>query len=160
MILISGLAAVALAACGQDGGETSADGSPKAAKGAPNVASLEEGPKPGLWRITTSVGGMTMPAVETCVRESRFETPADVEDSSDMSCSEETFRREGGALVGHVVCTSSGGERITTDMRVTGDLSRRYSMEMTTRTAPAPDPSMAEMTMVMNAERLGDCPAD
>src|SRR5690606_32449590 len=69
MILISGLAAVALAACGQDGGETSADGSPKAAKGAPNVASLEEGPKPGLWRITTSVGGMTMPAVETCVRE-------------------------------------------------------------------------------------------
>ena len=159
MIVASGLAALSLAACGQGDG-ASPDGTPKAARGAPNMASLEEGPKPGLWRITTTVGGMTLPAVESCVREAKFETPADQDESSDMTCGEETFRREGGAMVGQVVCTSSDGERMVTDMRVTGDLSSRYTMEMKSTTTPAPDPSMAEVTMVMNAERLGDCPAE
>ena len=159
MILASGLAALSLAACGQgDGG--SAEGTPKAAGGAPDMASLEEGPKPGLWRIATTVGGMTLPAVESCVREAKFESPADEAGSSDMTCGEERFRREGGAMVGQVVCTSPDGERMVTDMRVTGDLSRRYTMEVKTTTTPPRHPSMAEAKMVMNAERLGDCPAD
>lgn len=159
MILASALSVLALSACGQTDGRAEPDGAPKAAAGAPDRASLEQGPTPGLWRVTTSVGDMTLPPVESCIREAKFETPVDADDASGMNCSEETFRREGGALVGQVVCTSSAGERTVTDMRVTGDLSRRYTMEMKSTTTPASDPSMAGMTMVMNAERLGDCPA-
>ena len=63
-------------------------------------------------------------------------------------------------MVGHMVCTSPDGVRTVTDTRVTGDYSRNYTMEVKSTMTPAPTPSMAEVSMVMTAERLGDCPAE
>lgn len=165
ILTLAAAAGLILAACGQGGdkapaGEAADATSPAAAPG------RMDGPRPGLWRITARVPGMpdgvAMPPFETCVTRQDFpemrrgpgqEMPEGVE------CSEQSFRRDGDAMVGRSVCTMPDGGRAETDTRVTGDLSSRYAMEVKTRITPAPTPSMAETTMTMTAERIGDCPA-
>jgi hypothetical protein len=161
-LILSGLGAVALAACGQ-GDDKAADpaGAPAAKSAA--AAGLPTGPTPGLWRVTTQISGMpagaTPPAAEVCIREARFEAPQGPMTTPGMNCEQQAFRREGDTVVGRSVCTTAEGVRMSSDMRVSGDFTRRYTMEIRSTTTPAPDPSMASMTMVMMAERLGDCPA-
>ena len=166
-VLTSGLAVLMLTACGQGEDDSAApDASTPAADAAAPVTgpAAPEGPTPGLWRVTTRMPGMPAgieaPAVETCVRESTFQPPQGGAEAGAMNCEKPVFRREGGAMTGRMVCTSPEGERTVTDMRITGDLSRRYTMEMTTATTPASGSEAARMTMVMTAERLGDCPAE
>lgn len=157
--LASGLAALALAACGQ-GAPT--EKSPETA--ATSAAGMPAGPTPGLWRVTTRMSGMPAgmeaPAVETCIREAKFEVPQGTPESSGMTCEQQSFRREGDAMVGHMVCTSPDGVRTETDTRVSGDFTRNYTMELKSTVTPPPSPEMSEITMVMTAERLGDCPAE
>ena len=161
--MVSGLAVLAVAACGQGGDSGSAD----KAEGAADKAAMAEmptGPTPGLWRVTTEMSGASgvqMPPVETCIRQATFEPPAGAAPQSPgLTCEPGSFRREGEAMVGRTVCTTQDGVRTVTDMRVTGDYRRAYRMEVKSTMTPAPIPSMAEVTMVMNAERLGDCPAE
>jgi len=163
--LVSGLAALSLAACGQ--GEEAAPGAKAAGKAAGAVAGsdLPDGPTPGLWRVTTRMSGMPdamqAPQIETCIREAKFEPPAGAAPQTPgMTCDQQSFRREGDAMVGHSVCTSDDGVRMVTDTRVTGDYSRNYTMEVKSTMTPAPTLSMAEVSMVMTAERIGDCPAE
>ncbi|HYC98121.1 DUF3617 domain-containing protein [Brevundimonas sp.] len=161
--LVSGLAVLTLAACGQ-GEDTSTDGK-SAATTAGSAAGLPAGPTPGLWRVTTRMtgmpAGMEAPTVETCIREAKFEAPQGATPQSPgMSCEQQSFRREGDAVVGHMVCTSADGVRTVTDTRASGDFTRNYTMEVKSTVTPPPTPSMAEITMVMTAERLGDCPAE
>lgn len=161
--LVSGLAALSLAACGQ-GADDSTAGKAGDTPGKATVAGLPTGPTPGLWRVTTRMSGMPSgmetPAVETCIREAKFEAPQGAPESSGMTCEQQAFRREGDAMVGHMVCTSADGMRTETDTRVSGDFTRNYTMELKSRMMPPPSPEMSEVTMVMNAERLGDCPAE
>ena len=162
MALTSGLAVLTLAACGQGNDGAPADKAPQAAE--TSAAEMPAGPMPGLWRVTTRIGGMPAgmepPSVETCIREAKFEMPQGTPESPGMTCEQQSFRREGDAMVGHMVCTSADGVRTVTDTRVTGDYSRNYTMEVKSTMTPAPTPSMAEVSMVMTAERLGDCPAE
>jgi len=51
------------------------------------------------------------------------------------------------------------GMKTDSTIRVTGDFNSRYVMEVKTKMDPAPMPSMAETTVTMTGERLGDCPA-
>lgn len=159
--LASGLFVLSLAACGQGGEKAPAESK---AAGAVADAGSPTGPTPGLWRVTTRMtgmpDGMEAPTVETCIREAKFEPPTGATPQSGMTCDQQTFRREGDAMVGHMVCTSPEGVRTVTDTRVTGDYSRNYTMEVTSTMTPAPTPSMAEVSMIMTAERLGDCPAE
>lgn len=158
------LATMALTGCGQadEAGDKAAAPETTAAASA-TAAGLPSGPTPGLWRVTTQMSGMpagaAMPPAEVCIREARFEAPQGAATVPGMNCEQQAFRREGDAMVGRSVCTSAEGVRMTSDMRVSGDFTRRYTMEIRSTTTPAPDPSMASMTMVMMAERLGDCPA-
>lgn len=160
--LASGLAALTLAACGQGGDGAPAEKPTKAA--AASAAGMPAGPTPGLWRVTTRMSGMPAgmegPAVETCIREAKFEVPQGAPESSGMTCEQQSFRREGDAMVGHMACTSVDGVRTETDTRVSGDFTRNYTMELKSTMTPPPSPEMSEITMVMSAERLGDCPAD
>lgn len=158
-----GLAALSLAGCGQ-GGDAPAGGE-GAAPTAGAASNLPSGPTPGLWRVTTRMSGMpdgmSPPAVETCIRQETFEPPAGADgDTPGMRCEQQSFRREGDAMVGHSVCTSDAGVRTVVDTRVSGDFSRAYTMQVKSTTTPAPTPSMAETTMTMTAERIGDCPAE
>ncbi|MGZ9099648.1 MAG: DUF3617 domain-containing protein [Brevundimonas sp.] len=159
---LAGLTALSLAGCGQ-GGEAPAGGEAEAPT-AGAVSDLPSGPTPGLWRVTTRIsglpGGMTPPAIETCIREAKFEPPPGPgADTPGMRCEQQSFRRQGDAMVGHSVCTSDEGVRTVIDTRVSGDFTRAYTMEVKSMTTPAPTPAMAETTMTMTAERLGDCPA-
>jgi hypothetical protein len=161
-ILFAGATALTLAACGS-GGEA-VDGEKAEEARGPAVAGLPNGPTPGLWRVSTRISGMpegmAAPTVETCIREQTFEMPRDPSSQmSGMTCDQQAFRRQGDAMVGHSVCTSDAGVRTETDMRVSGDFSRRYTMAITSTTTPAPTPAMATMNITMTAERLGDCPA-
>ena len=144
MTLTSGLAVLTLAACGQGDGDGPTGKAPPAA--ATSAADLPAGMEP--------------PAVETCIREAKFEIPRGAPESSGMACEQQSFRREGDAMVGHMACTSADGVRTITDTRVSGDFTRNYTMELKSTVTPPPSPDMAEVTMVMTAERLGDCPAD
>ena len=159
--LVAGLAALSLAACGQGGDAPPAGKANDTARNA--AASMPAGPTPGLWRVTTRMSGMPAgmeaPAVETCIREAKFETPQGAPESPGMTCEQQSFRREGDAMVGHMVCTSADGMRTETDTRVSGDFTRNYTMEVKSRMTPPPSPGMSEVAMAMTAERLGDCPA-
>jgi len=152
--------AVAVAGCQRDASTPQADAAP--AQPAAAVADAPMGPTPGLWRVSTSMQGMPagMPAhaVETCIREARFEAPEAAGDAAGLRCEPQTFRREGDAMVGRSVCTGEG-MRTVSDIRVTGDFSRRYVMEVRTTMTPPPMPGMETSVMTMTAERLGDCPA-
>lgn len=159
MILISGALALGLAACSQGGGDARTDKA--GADAAPSTAAVLEGPRPGLWRVTTAMtgvpGGATIPPVEHCVTESKFEAPAQGS-TPGADCTTEAFRREGDAVVGGSVCQMQG-MKTESAIRITGDFSSRYVMEVRTKMDPAPAPSMAETVMTMTGERLGDCPA-
>lgn len=164
-LTLAGCVGLALTACGQGDDKTPAAKAAVEAESAPAAAGME-GPRPGLWRITTQVqgmpAGMAMPAIETCVTRQDFsemQRGPGQEVSEGARCSEQNVRRDGDAMVAHSVCDMPDGGRAETDMRVTGDFSRRYSMEVRTRMTPAPAPSMADTTMTMTAERIGDCPA-
>lgn len=160
---LAGCIGLALTACGQGDDKAPASKADAGGGSAPAAAGME-GPRPGLWRITTRIPGMpagvALPAIETCVTRQDFSEmrrgPGQAPDG--VQCTEQRFRRDGDAMVGHSVCNMPDGVRAETDMRVTGDLSRRYSTEVRTRMTPAPDPSMADTTMTMTAERIGDCP--
>lgn len=161
-ITLAGFAALALAACGQ--GADKAAGDPvETAGGATPAPGRMDAPRPGLWRVTTRMaglpGGVATPSVETCVR---HETFADMQHGpgrmpEGVRCSEQTFRREGNAMVGHSVCDMPNGVRAVSDTRVTGDFDSRYTMEVKTRMTPAPSPAMTGTAMTMTAERIGDC---
>ena len=84
-----------------------------------------------------------------------------MQQQSGVTCSEQSYRKEGDAWIGHSVCTMEAGPggpmKVTSDSRVTGDLSSKYTIEMTNKIDPPPMPSMAEQKMTISAERLGDC---
>lgn len=160
MILISGALALGLAACGQ-GGETKTEAAATDGGAAAPAATLE-GPRPGLWRVTTQMAGIpggaaTAAPVETCIQSSTFEAPSGAQ-APGAQCTTQPFRREGDAMVSASSCTMSGMKTDST-IRVTGDFSSRYVMEVKTKMDPAPSPTMAETTTTMTAERIGDCPA-
>ncbi|WP_343792175.1 DUF3617 domain-containing protein [Brevundimonas kwangchunensis] len=159
MILISGALALALSVCSQGGDaktETAAESAAPAASG-----DQLEGPRPGLWRVSTTMSGMPGGAqvapVETCLREARFEAP-DQNATPGAQCTSTPFRRDGDAMVGTSTCQMQGMKTDST-IRVTGDFSSRYVMEVTTKMDPAPAPDMAETTVTITGERIGDCPA-
>ena len=161
-ITLAVAAALSLAACGR-GGEAGAEGAGEAVREAAPAPGRMDAPRPGLWRVTTSMSGlpegMAMPSVETCIKQGGFDEMQRGRGQlpEGVDCSQQSFRREGNAMVGHSVCTLPNGVRTETDTRVTGDFERRYIMEMKSRTTPAPSGSAAETAMTMTAERIGDC---
>lgn len=151
MILISGALALGLAACGQSGGEAKTD----------TAAAMMDGPRPGLWRMSTTMtgvpGGAAVAPVEHCVTEAKFEAPTQ-NAIPGADCTTQAYRREGDAMVGGAVCQMQG-MKTETNVRVTGDFSSRYVMEIRTRMDPPPMPELAETVMTVTGERIGDCPA-
>lgn len=166
IVAVAGLAALTLGACSQGAEPEKADAVEAGAEATAAVdPGLPKGPAPGLWRVTTTMSGMpagaTPPPVETCVREPAFERPsAPMEDMAGMDCRHEAFRREGEVIVGRSVCTMGPNMRSESTIRISGDLSQRYTMEVKATQTPAPSPETANMTMIMTAERIGDCPAE
>ena len=160
MIFVACAGVLALGACNQSGGDAAANKGGSAA--APAAAAAMDGPKPGLWRITTSTDAMPAgPApttVETCVTNASFEAPATTASAPGVDCTTQAFSRQGDAMVGSTTCTMQGGMKTEVNTRVTGDFSSRYTMVATSKVTGAPM-AMPDTVVTINAERLGDCPA-
>jgi hypothetical protein len=172
-LFASAAMAVLAAACGE---KTDTPATPAADAGAsgPNAATAAATPAPaaapadapgqmakGNWRYTTTMMGRTVPATEFC-----YKTDVSVDEAQKMqqqtgtTCSEQSFKHEGDAFVGHMVCTTDvAGKKMTTttDMRVTGDFKTKYTIDQTSKMDPEPAPGMGEMKMTIMAERIGDC---
>lgn len=120
-----------------------------------------EGPAPGKWKITVTSMGQTMPAQETCMlKQMTMAEGQEMQKQAGMTCSEQSWKKDGAATIGHSVCKMDmGGQtmNIVSDIRVTGDMKTAYTMESKSRMDPAPMPDMAETTTTINAERIGDC---
>ena len=130
-----------------------------AAPAGPAVAAADiEGPKPGKWKMTTNLSAAPKPVtVETCVAQTSFKDMDAAKQQAGVTCSEQSYRREGADIVGHSVCTIQGGMKVITDSRISGDFTSRYTVDAKTVMDPAPTPAMKETTMKITAERIGDC---
>lgn len=159
VMIVAGLAAFLLSACGQAGEK---DEAAKAESPAAAPAGLPDGPTPGLWRVTTAMSkapaGMTIPPVETCITEAKFEAPEGGPEGQGVECTNTTYRRDGDAMVGSAVCALPNGGKSESTMRVTGDFTRSYTMEIDQKLTIAGVPPQ-DSKVTMTAERLGDCPA-
>jgi hypothetical protein len=159
------VAALGLAACGAsepaaDGAASSAEPVESAAAAAPAAPAIE-GPAAGKWRVTVTAMGQTLPPSEQCFTQQVSLAEAEkLQQQAGVTCSEQSYRREGEAWIGHSVCTMDNAGSpmtMTTETRVTGDFSSSYTMDITSRIDPPPMPNMAEQKMTMAAERIGDC---
>lgn len=170
LIFAAAVAALATAACGPSdpAADTASTATPAADSAAPAVAAAPaaapaiEGPAAGNWRMTVTAMGTTMPPTEYCyAKQVSLEEAGKMQQEAGITCSEQSYRKEADAWIGHSVCTMEAGPtgpmKITTDSRVTGDFASRYTMDITSKMDPAPMPSMAEQKMSMTAERIGDC---
>jgi len=154
LVLISAVAL--LAACSNsEETKTAANGEPAAAAPAALTA-----PEPGLWQQTVSGAQMPQPmTVKICVGETApganpFNAP-----QAGVTCSENTVKSAPGGAEFHSVCNAQG-MTVTSDGKVTGDMRNAYKVDITTKTSGANvPPGMADMTMSVDAKRLGDCPA-
>ena len=150
-----------LSACGNNNkAETPAEGAETASTAA--APATLDAPKPGLWRVSTTMegmpGGAAVPAQEVCIKEAKLEAPASAQQPG-ADCTTQPFVRQGDAMVAASSCTLPGNMKADSTIRVTGDFNSRYVTEVTTKMDPAPTPQMAQTKVTMTAERIGDCPA-
>jgi hypothetical protein len=167
-LTFAALAALGLAACDSkpaDDAATTGDATASAPAGpaAPEPAASAalaadmEGPAAGKWRVTISSEGMPAMPSEVCyATKTTLAEAQKMQQDAGVACSEQSYRREGDAIVAHHVCTVQG-MKMTTDMRVTGDFNTRYTMDMTSTMDPPPAPGMGTRKMSIVSERLGDC---
>ena len=158
---LGSVAALALAACNPAKDENH----DKTAAGSAPVATAPatlDGPKPGLWRVSTAVSGMpggaSVPAQEICIKEAKLETPSSVNQAG-AECTHTAFARQGADMVATASCKLPNNMKSDSTIKVSGDFNSRYVTEITTRMDPAPTPAMAETKVTMTAERIGDCAA-
>jgi hypothetical protein len=162
-------AALAIAAC--SGGEKKADavatGSPVAAAAptaAPPTPALADVDmvQAGKWAMTISTMGQSLPTSEICIEKTMTYAEAqEKQKKAGVTCSENSYHREGDKLIGHSVCTMKGmagaGEmKMTSDLVLTGDLKTAYTVEQSVKMDPAPA-GMGEMKSTVVAKRIGDC---
>jgi hypothetical protein len=170
LVFAAAAAALGLAACGpSEPAADTASTAPAAADTAapapaPPAASatLPDGPAAGKWKMTITAMGQTLPPTEVCYeKQVSLEEAEKMQQQAGVSCSEQSYRKDGDAWVGHSVCTMEAGPagpiKVTTDTKVTGDFASKYAMEIASKMDPAPMPSMADQKMTITAERLGDC---
>ena len=157
-------AALLLAACG--GAETAPTAETPAAGEAPAgptaasepaMAAALTGPSAGKWRSTTTSAGMTMPPMEICYdKQMSMEEAQAIQQSAGVNCSENTYNATAGGMTGHSVC-KMGDTTITSDMKVVGEFTSAYTMEINSSMDPAPPGMTNPSVTTIKMERLGDC---
>jgi hypothetical protein len=158
--LFAAAAAMTLAACGGESGTPApAAGDSvapaEAAAPAPAPTAMAPGPIAGEWEVTVTAMGMSVPPTKVCyTRAMTMQEAQEMQQGAGITCSEQTMAPDGKS--GRSICTMQG-MTVTSDMKVTGDFSSAYTMEMTSTMDPAPPgmpagPSTTSIAMT----RLGD----
>ena len=92
------LVAVLSAACSKKEEAAKApEAAAPAAPAAPALAAADlEGPKPGKWKMTTTLSAAPKPVtVETCVAQTSFKDMDAAKQKAGVTCTEQSYRREG-----------------------------------------------------------------
>lgn len=164
-------AMLVLAACsgepagGADDPAPVADVVPAAPPPAPAKAPPPNGPAPGKWRFTTTTqglpgGSVTSEPREDCLRDQIDLREAHMRQSpAGISCADYSFRQEGTSMIGSYTCTMADGARATVEATTSGDMMRAYTSTIVSTREDAPPGMPASTTMMIVAERVGDCSA-
>jgi len=158
LVLMSAAVAL-LAACSNSETKAPAEGE-AATPGAAETAAAPPTPQPGLWEQTVS-GGALPQATTVRICQGPTEPGANPFNAPQpgVTCSQNEVRSAPGGAEFNSVCETQG-MTVSSTGKVTGDMSSAYKVEVTTRASGANvPPQMAEMTMTIDAKRLGDCPA-
>ena len=161
-----------LAACsggepagGEDIAAPAADIVPAALPPAPAKAPPPMGPAPGKWRFTTTTqglpgGSITSEPREDCLRDQIDLREAHMRQSpAGITCADHAFRQEGTSVIGSYTCTMADGSKAQVEATTSGDMMRAYTSTIV-NTLENPPPGMpASTTMMIVAERVGDCSA-
>lgn len=123
--------------------------------------------KPGLWETSTEVpgGGRSSAAAtmrfQQCVDSKTDEAAQRRQFSPDPGarCTTSNVRTGSGEYEADYACDSAGG-KVSGHVKMSGDLSSRYTLTNTMRREPAPASGPAERTVTILAQHQGDCPAD
>ncbi len=158
--LLAAAAALTLAACGGESGTPAPAAGDAAAPSeiatpAPAPTGMAPGPTAGEWEVTVTAMGMSVPPTKICyTRAMTMQEAQEMQQGAGITCSEQTMAADGKSS--HSVCTMQG-MTVTTDMKVTGDFSSAYTMEMTSTMDPTP-PGMpaGPSTTSVAMKRLGD----
>jgi hypothetical protein len=146
-----------LAACSNSDADKTAAGGVTAPAG--QTVTLAT-PQPGLWEQTVSGGPMPQAmTVKVCVGDTAPGSNPFSAPQAGVSCSDNRVKAIGGGAEFHTVCQTQG-MNIVSDGKVSGNMRTAYTVAVTTKTTgPNVPPQMAEMSMAIDARRLGDCPA-
>jgi hypothetical protein len=100
---------------------------------------------------------MTMPPMEICYdKQMSMEEAQAIQQSAGVNCSENTYNATAGGMTGHSVC-KMGDTTITSDMKVVGEFTSAYTMEINSSMDPAPPGMTNPSVTTIKMERLGDC---
>jgi len=160
IVLIVALAGTVAAGCGKSSDEAASGD--KAGPGAAKPVSLESmHPSPGLWEMAVKVAGMpagVTPVSKVCYDESvAKEAGVSGPQASEYAKCDQKIDRISGGFEVTATCPGPDGKPTTVTSRVTGDLSKAYTVRIT---QPAGGPGAPGGSVEIDAKRLGDCPAD
>ena len=148
------IVAAALAACSPKAADDAPDTAPENAP----VAAPVQAPKPkqGKWKLTTAIPGAPAPmAIEVCYTQKMLDDMQNMAGSTPNSdCGAPAISRDGAAVVMRMTCAAAGAERAVV-VRTEGDLTSRYTSEITTTSTP-PQPGDGQ-TLKTLAEYVGPC---
>lgn len=123
-------------------------------EGGDAAASGVKSPKAGVWEMTITAAGMAAPATKVCMGETPAGTnPFMPPPAPGETCSKNSVTATASGYAIDMACTA-GGQSMTTTGTVSGDLESSYKVDMKTKVG-----TMPEMAMVIDAKRIGDCPA-
>ena len=147
---------LALSACNQSGGESTATSDAgQAVEG--TVASDVPQIKPGRWRVTVMAeSGPQFPAETICLSEADSKAKKGLgERAAELPCTEKTVTREGAVVLTNAVCNIAGITR-TIQTRAHGDFNADYWIDYTENVDPPPADAPAELKRRIHARWLGE----
>jgi Protein of unknown function (DUF3617) len=113
--------------------------------------------KAGLWEMTTTTNGRTMP-IKQCIDAATDQAmQANTSQSSQRSCSKREIKKSGDTTTVDSVCTAAG-KTLTHHMVITGSFDSGYTMTMTITTEGDGIPAARNITIA--AKWTGPCAAD
>lgn len=157
-LFVAPLAVLALAAC-SDRSEPATE----AGSATPSASAARAGaqhPRPGLWENVFTGGPTGATTLKVCVGDPEPDENPFAAPGQDADCGTPDIRDVPGGLSFEGTCRTEG-MTIASRGTVTGDLRSAYRVDVTVNYSGAglPPGMPAEMTMQVNARRLGDCPA-
>jgi hypothetical protein len=112
--------------------------------------------KAGLWEMTTTSNGGTVPIKQCIDAASDQAMQANAGPTLQRSCSKRDVQKSGDTTTVDSVCTGATGKTSTNHMVITGSFESAYTMTITTQREGIPAPS----TITIAAKWAGPCAAD